>query len=142
MPTTMIQTRDAGASGLHRKLLQVLHAGVIPRVQSEARLQVVVAGLPLVLPRGIAVTPHRGPALTESPQHTLHANQHWPEERLESFRTPCLIHVIEGEADLRVGITRDVAAEIAGRPEHPYSGNSYLTLGLPAGTFLFIPPGV
>ena len=62
----------------------------------------------------------------------------WPEEGLNSTRYPCLICVLEGEADFRIGVTRNVAAR---NPElDPRCGLSVASL--PARTFLLLPPGV
>lgn len=101
--------------------------------------QVVLTQLPLRLPTRIHATPHQGAPLREamrpSPSPGLYL---WPKAGLSSSRYPVLVFVMEGEADLRVGVTERMARGLkgAGRKHQAY------TLQIAQSDVLLMPAGV
>ena len=66
-------------------------------------------------------------ATVKSAPNSLFVTQSWPAAGLHAIRFPLLLHVLQGEADFRIG------AAAAGR---------FDTVALPGGSFFLIPPGV
>jgi AraC-like DNA-binding protein len=62
----------------------------------------------------------------------------WPEQSVNAVRHHCMICVLEGEADFRIGVTERMALA------YPDTATDvgYYTLRLPERTLLAIPPGV
>jgi len=82
---------------------------------------------------------HSGQPLDDL-QHSrspLYLNQ-WDEQRVHAVRYPCLVAVVEGEIDWRIGITRSALK----RGAIGWKENDYLTIPVAEGRFFLMPPGV
>jgi AraC-like DNA-binding protein len=101
--------------------------------------------MPLHVPKGVKVEHLPLPLLPdvivpENDQATT--MRYWPEARVNSVNCPYLLFVFEGEADLRLGTTESMVANIA--PEHRDSvwarcGCHVLQVAAPAA--FLVPPG-
>ena len=82
---------------------------------------------------------HSGPPLNDlkHSRSPLYLNQ-WDEQRVHAVRYPCLVAVVEGEIDWRIGITRSALK----RDEINWKDNDYLTIPITEGKFFLMPPGV
>lgn len=64
--------------------------------------------------------------------------QQWDEQQLQASRFPCLLAVMEGEIDWRVGITQQEGPS----DDSPLEQTEYLTVPVSEGTFFLTPAGV
>lgn len=122
-----------------KEILIAVRDRLLPWVRSgEARL--LLAQPPFDEIQGMVVRPQRGQLLEVSRRyrHTSRFLAHWPRHNLIATRTLYVGCVTEGEADLRVGATTDMARKNPAM----WQGVVYATLQIPARTVFFIPPGV
>jgi AraC-like DNA-binding protein len=102
--------------------------------------RLVFAGPPLRVPIGWPVEMQDSPLLRDrgiGGALSGRLGAQWPEERLNATRYPCLICVLAGEADFRIGVTRRMAAA---NPQISKKCGCYV-VSLPERSFLLIPPG-
>jgi AraC-like DNA-binding protein len=105
---------------------------------------ILLASPPITASPDVKVTCHRGEPLPETTltKQTQHNQsyfflQQWKQQRFFSIRFPYLVFLLEGEIDLRLGITQSMAKSLSG----PQAYCSHLSLSLRAGQCLLIPPG-
>lgn len=126
---------------IRQRLLETVQTQVMPRLDSPGQWQMVYTEPPFHLPPGVTIDFHRGkplsPQRADSPSSSDLTNA-WNDLRLHTSRYPCLGFVIEGSIDWRIGITERMA-----RNAGPELWRSvYATVGIPAGSFFLMPPGV
>jgi AraC-like DNA-binding protein len=106
------------------------------------KLRLLLAMPPFRAPEGVEIVPRRTPLLraTRFKQSALSAvrTAHWPRQAVNAAHHVCMICVLEGEADMRIGVTERMAIAA---PEIDRDIGGY-TLRLPARSLLVIPPGV
>lgn len=106
------------------------------------RLHFVLAMPPFLADEVVEVIPHQTPLLKtmrfRRSRHSGTPAAHWPDSAVNAVRHLCMICVLEGQADLRIGVTEHMA--LAHPAICPDIG--CYTLRLPARTLLVIPPGV
>jgi AraC-like DNA-binding protein len=116
-------------------LLRALQEQLIPQAEKAAPL--VLAEPPLRAPPGVRVMARREPLLRAAPRgNSFIVTAHWVREALNAARFPYFCCVLEGEADVRVGVTRRMAAANA---ELDRKTGVYV-VALPAHSFFLIPP--
>jgi AraC-like DNA-binding protein len=128
------------ATTIRKHLLQALEETIVPTVQSARSLRMILADPPVDLPPEVKVTHLPIPLLREEKQGTPKFGQYWPDAHVNNFHHPYLAFVFEGEADLRVGITKSMAQ--AAQAKNLWTRHGCHILHLPAPTFLLFPPGV
>src|SRR5688572_450360 len=78
---------------------------------TRGELQPLLARIPLEIPASAGVIKIAQPFLTKPEQHPYALNpDRWPHLHLHACRYPCLSVVLEGEADILLGITKARAA--------------------------------
>jgi AraC-like DNA-binding protein len=114
---------------------------VLPWALSN-RLRLLLALPPFRTQGGIEIVPHQMPLLPamrfRRSRHSGTPAAHWPDSAVNAVRHLCMICVLEGQADLRIGVTERMA--LAHPAIDPDIG--CYTLRLPARSLLVIPPGV
>ena len=118
-----------------KELLLSLNERVLPEISKS--VPIIVSGLPPVpAMEGVKVVTRRAPLLRNIKRGKgFGKNQHWPQERLNALRFPCFIIVLEGEADIELGVTRLMAAQNPRLSEE--QGRFVLTL--PTLSFFVVP---
>lgn len=112
---------------------------LVPSAQ-DGKLNVTLAQFPLHAPAGINAIPHPGAPLAEPGENgggypALYA---WPKSGVNSSRYPLLACVMEGEADVRFGVTKSMA-KAGGNNQRKLS---CYTLQMPRNSLLLLPAGV
>lgn len=126
---------------MRQRLLEAVQVHALPRLQCLDLWQMAFMEPPLNFPPGVTVAYHQGKPLSAqnaSPAFSSDLTHNWPDLRLQSARFPYLGFIIEGIIDWRVGITARMAKD--GGKEMRRS--NYMTVSMPKGTFLLMPPGV
>lgn len=123
---------------LRGQILQVLREQVLPWLR-QGKFHLLPAILPLQSSPAIRVIPNASSLLRRvRPRRSSAMLSHWPKERLTSVRYPRLCLVLEGEADITLGVTESMAGKL---PSIDRSVGQY-TLQLPQRSIVVIPPGV
>lgn len=120
-----------------RELLEALRTG-LESWRRDKSLNVLLAQPPWKLPPGVKITPRDVPHLPASGkrrQPPLLAR--WPEHGVHASQYPYLGYIVEGEADLRFGVTSEMARSIEDK-----DFSAVNVASLPAGTFFVVAPGV
>jgi len=118
------------------ELRQILSQQIIPQVSAQESLRMILAQRPFHLPPDIRAKRRPAPGLKMDGKlkSGLFLAQD-KKEAMHAIRVPYLCYVMEGEIDMRLGIPRR-----QGKSRGVV--NNYDILTLPAGSLLFIPPGV
>jgi AraC-like DNA-binding protein len=120
-----------------RELLTLLQTQMLPRVERQSA-PLLLAFPPVATP-GVHVVPQLAPLLRSTQQgRSSGMTAHWVEEGFNAARYPTFIWVIEGEADVRIGVTRRMAAQ----NKELSKKHGFYIASLPAGSFLIMPPGI
>jgi AraC-like DNA-binding protein len=121
---------------LQDSLQSLLREKLIP--WTDAKSPFLLVQPPLIPPPGIKVSNVKARALPVVKQHTSHLTLYnWREDQLNALRVPYLGCVVEGEADLKTGITSRQARQLP--PDMRQFGRQIMAL--PAGSFFILPPG-
>jgi AraC-like DNA-binding protein len=129
---------------VRQKLFKVLEQA-IPQVRTEGVRQMVLANPVLWPANDKQFTPHSGKPLSETKEGRTHQVylHRWYEQRLEASRSPCLLYVMEGEADMRIGITERMLTEARGLSAKSYLREcDFVTVSLSKGAFVLLPTGI
>lgn len=130
---------------LRHKLFKILQEQAIPQVRTEGLHSVLLANpfhIPLKDSR-FRINP--GEPLTETKEGRTHLayRARWYAERMETSRSPCLAYVVEGEADMRIGITERMVQQAKGlAATSELRRSNSVTASLSKGSFLIVPCGV
>lgn len=127
---------------LLRKATQAaLQDHILPDLQSGGARRLVVARLPLSVPAGTSVTEIEHPPLRETDARKVYPEEkRWDDLNIHTLRFPALYCVMEGEADLAMGVT---TAMLEALPEHEKPTNpcgGYI-VSLKAPSYFLVPPG-
>ena len=118
-------------------LLRLWRDQLMPRVQNETP-GVVLAGPPGASNGGLRAWRRDTSPLPEPRDApTLFVMHAWPDAGVHSIRFPLLLHVLEGEADFRIGGTREQIEENGANADCGCH-----SVALAEGTFFLIPPGL
>jgi len=126
------------AAQLKDAVLDELRGRLIPWAEEHGGSRIALAELPLNLPPGLQSVPHPLPLFAETRESSNYLVSHvWLDTQMKAFRMPYLGFVLDGEADLRVGIRE------ADRVERnlPLKVNCEV-ISLPAGYLWVVPPCV
>jgi two-component system response regulator YesN len=125
------------------ELLQALRGKLLPWIH-QGTLPMMTADLPLQAPDAIRISPRRvAPLKARKSHHNRSAEPeafpqiHWEKERMRAIPNPLLIFVLEGTADIEIGVTE----EMVRRLKLKASIGQYIAR-LPAGSMLLVPPNV
>lgn len=125
------------SSFLQRQLLTIVREKLIPWAQDGAPL--ILIQPPVQAPPEIKVTTYPAKPLSErKKEHSRLALHLWPADELNALRVPYLGCVLEGEADLKTGITTSMLSQNPSLDKN--CGRQ--VLALPERSFFCVPPGV
>lgn len=128
-----VSSQDSG----HDQPVRALREQVLPWLR-QGTAHLVLAQPPLQLPPAITAVPIRTPLLRLPRQPRSHeVLAHWVKVGLVAVRNPRFAIVLEGEADLKIGITE----KMVGRNSAVERTCGIYTLQLPARSILILPPG-
>jgi AraC-like DNA-binding protein len=155
------------ALAVRKFILQVLEDSVLPAFTAPPEIPVILAELPMAVPPHMKVTHLPVPPLPTPPRlplksslKTSHLIYSWPKEHVHAQDYPYLVFVCEGEADLRMGVTTEMAqrerarldfvqksgtsedAESPHTEERAWIESGCHILPAKAATMLFFPPGI
>lgn len=120
-----------------QRIIKAFREQVMPKVR-EGNAHLAFGRPPLQAPAGIEITSEATPLLAKNRKRQSYIQtSSWPEVGLHMSRYPLIIYVLDGEADFRIGVTKDMAAAIG---QDDLSG-SYV-VSMPRDTLLLIPQGV
>lgn len=130
------------AALLRKTMLSVLQHQILPDLQKKSAHCVMMARLPLNTPAGITVRemPH-APLLETDAEKTYPQGKKWKAVGMHSVRIPALYCVIEGEADLAMGITPAMLGHSGDKRPQENQCGGYI-FSLPAPAYFLVPPGV
>lgn len=132
----------SSAVQLRKTLLSVLQEIILPELQDGSTPRLITARLPLRTPDAIEVRAMPYPPLREADATRVYPEGlTWDAVHMHALDCPTLYCIVEGEADLLMGVTTAMLSRVGvrDRPENPRGG--YI-LSLPATSFFLIPPGV
>lgn len=124
-----------------RRLLTAVQQYMIPQLWQGDLCRVVLAEPPFHLSGGEPLTLHPGKPLSlRGADRTFCAGitHYWAQPDVHSARFPYMGFIVEGEFDLRIGITTRISRHL----KKSTAAYNYAVLGLPKGTFFLMPPGV
>jgi len=123
---------------LERQLLEAIQSKIIPWVQNGAPL-VMFDPPPFIVTRGMPqIEIRKTPAAPLPALHGIGGEvrvRYWQDKNLNAYSVPYWGCVMEGEADLVVGITEEMSQSKEIDPAR-------WVVSLPAGTLFWMPPGV
>jgi AraC-like DNA-binding protein len=121
---------------IQREMAAIVRKEIVPSARLGVLLPVIVR-FPLRLPPKIQSIPCDKPLLKIAKhQHSATSDLRWPEQGVKSSRYPFIACVIEGEADLRFGLTEHMAAQ----SNVPLSQPGVFALALPQQSLVIVPP--
>jgi AraC-like DNA-binding protein len=125
-----------------RQLRESVARQILPCLSDSRQWQALLAEPPFLTPLNCAVNYHHGKPLSTSgisrAQTAIGHARVWPKADLHNTHAPYFGYVLEGEIDLRIGITKSAAEHLS----MPYSKSDYAVISIPKHTFFVIPPGV
>lgn len=126
------------AGAIRKQLLQIFTEKLLPQLRTRAAPQVLVAKFPLEPPLRVSVreldfSPLQEKELSEEFPY----GRRWPDEKMGAMRFPALSCIVEGEADIRIGITDRM---LRNTPHSKDQCGGYVC-SLPALSFLMVPSG-
>jgi AraC-like DNA-binding protein len=124
-----------------RRLLNAIQEHMIPQLRQGDMCHVVLAEPPFHLSGGVTLTGHPGkPLSARKADRTFCAGitHYWAQPNVHSARFPYMGFVVEGEFDLRIGVTTRMSRHL----KKSAGAYDYAVLGLPKGTFFLMPPTV
>jgi AraC-like DNA-binding protein len=130
------------ATLLRKNLLAALQDRIIPSLRGNNSVNLASAHRPWKMPQGFSAREMPYPPLRESDSTRIYPEgRRWDAVHMHAVNCPALYCVIEGEADILVGVTTSMLGRVAAadRPSDP-RGGYVLSTASPA--FLLIPPNV
>lgn len=130
------------AALLRKNMLSVLQHQILPDLQRKSAHCVMMAHLPLNIPGGINVRkmPH-APLLETDAEKIYPEGKKWKAVGMHSVRFPALYCVIEGEADLAMGVTTSMLSRSSTKSAFKDQCGGYI-FSLPAPAYFLVPPDV
>lgn len=127
---------------LRKTLLSVLQEELLPELKRSSTPRLASAGLPHRFGDGFLVREMEFPPLEEADATQVYPEgQKWDEFHLHALNCPTLHCIIEGEADILIGVTAEMLSRVAAskRPANPRGG--YM-VSVVAPAYLLVPSGV
>jgi AraC-like DNA-binding protein len=129
------------ARRLRKTLLSMLEDKILPELHSGQSPCIVTAQLPLRVPPNINVRAMPHPPLCESDANRIYPEgKMWPDVQLHAARFPAQFCVLEGEADLLMGVTTNMLRALPSQSRNECPGGYIFSL--PAPSYFLVPPGV
>ena len=120
-------------------LLRAIREKILPWAQLSGDKSALLLQPSELARQGAKVTRRTAPPLPQTQRgYSRVSIAHWPREGLNAFNVPYIGFVLEGEADLEIGITRSAWKQL----KEPPAYDSRCIVTLPRSTFFLIPPGV
>ncbi len=125
-----------------RRLWEAVGNQWLSCLQKGATWQALLAEPPFYLPPDTGLQFHAGePLTTQAAKHTQASSvgytRDWLNVGVHTTYAPYMGFLLDGEMDLRIGITQEHASQHKGR----YRESDYATLALKKQTFFLMPPG-
>jgi len=125
---------------LRKNLLGFLRDTILPDLHRRRAPSIVLAGLPLQVPSEIKVRAMEHPPLREADASRIYPDgKLWPEVQMHSAHSPALFCVVEGEADLLMGVTTAMRNQLSARDKRQYTAGGYI-FSLPLHSYFLVPP--
>jgi AraC-like DNA-binding protein len=123
-------------------MLTVLQKQILPDLQSNGARRLVMAHLPLHVPDGISVRELSSlPLLEEDAQKIYPGGKQWTSSGMHAIQYPSLYCVVEGAADLSMGVTSSMIRNAAVKSTFKDQPGGYI-FSLSAPAYLLVPPNV
>lgn len=136
------ENKDMHEKTYRRHLWETVSNRWLPCLQSDNSWQAILAEPPFHLPPETDLQYHPGKPLSTQnvgrTQGPTGYTRNWPASGVHNTYAPYLGFLLDGEIDLRIGITKQVAGQL----KEPYAGSDYALLSLRKHTFFLIPSGV
>ena len=127
---------------LRKELLALLQDKVLPDLRRQSAPRIVLARVPLRVPPEIEVREIKHAVLREADAEKNYPDpKKWSDVELHAVRVPVLFCIVEGEADLRMGVTTSMLAQLTPRERRKYTRGGYI-FSLPAISYFLVPPFV
>lgn len=127
---------------LRKELLGLLQDKILPELKRQSAPRIALAHLPLQVPPDIDVREIEHPLLEEDEALKQYPEaRRWNDVQLHAVHVPVLFCVVEGEVDLRMGITTSMLQSLAPRERRKYAKGGYV-FSLPSLSFLLMPSNV
>lgn len=125
-----------------RRLWEAVSTQWLPCLRHDGKWQAILAEPPFYLPPEIGLQYHPGKPLSAQNagrvQKAAGYARNWPASGVHNTYAPYLGLLLDGEMDLRIGITREAARQLSAPAAH----SDYASLSLHKNTFFLIPSGV
>ncbi len=132
----------SSAVWLRKNLLSMLQEKILPELQRGNEPRILLAKLPLRESPEIAVREMEYPPLREADVVRIYPEgRRWPQARMHASHFPTLFYVVEGEADLLMGVTASMRNQLSARNKQKYGRGGYI-FSLPRSTFFLVPPEI
>ena len=127
---------------LRKNLLGFLQNTILPELHRRRAPSIVLANLPLQVPGGVKVREMEHPPLREADAHRIYPDgKLWPDVQMHSAHFPALFCIVEGEADLLMGVTTAMRNQLSARDKRKYTAGGYI-FSLPQHSFFLVPPEI
>jgi AraC-like DNA-binding protein len=126
---------------VRKQLLQAIQREMLPAVMAKTYPRVMLTQFPLRLPVGVSV---RELPVAPLPDHGIPSapeKPHWPDVGLLATEYPQLGCVLEGEADIRFGVTVGMSTALKKQPNFNANCGAYV-VSMPKNTFFITPAGI
>ncbi len=132
----------SSAVWLRKNLLSMLGENILPELHAQRQPRILLAKLPLRMPPEITVREMEHSPLREADVVRIYPEgRRWPQARMHASHFPSLFYVVEGEADLLMGVTTSMRNQLPARDKLKYARGGYI-FSLPRGTFFLVPPEI
>jgi AraC-like DNA-binding protein len=130
------------AALLRKTMLAILQNHILPDLQNNGARRLVTARLPLRLPEEITVKEMPPPPLLDADAKKRYpGGKEWKMARMHALRYPSLYCVVEGEADLAMGVTASMLSGAGHKSTFKKQPGGYI-FSLRAPAYFLVPPNI
>lgn len=127
---------------LRKTLLSILQDKIIPDIHRNGVQHLALMQLPLEVPQGMRMQEMTHPPLDVAQGKRIYPNGlMWENVQMHSMQFPNLYCIVEGEADLLMGVTNIMLRQVAPGQIPPVRCGGYI-VSSPAPAYLLFPPNV
>lgn len=128
------------AALLRKNLLAAVQESILPSLQAGSTPRLATALFPLDLPTGFLLRELPYPPLRKKDSERIYPNGRvWPDVQMHAMKYPSLTFVIEGEADILVGVTDAMTNHLAPGEKSMALRGGYV-ISVPQSAMLLVPP--
>jgi len=132
----------SSAALLRKTMLMVLQKQIFPDLQNNSARRLVMANLPLQIPAGVEVRELSSPPLVEVDAKKIYPEgKKWEAEGMHALRFPALYCLVEGKADLTMGVTTAMLNKYRDKSTFTDQPGGYI-FSLTAPAYFLVPPEV